>query len=99
MDEIERIELVMAKGEHTDGDLAFAVEQWKAALLKLPAWRIAASELPTRGESPKYSDLLLVADDGAVWLAAYCFMDQSWRDQDDRRVHATHWMPLPEPPK
>lgn len=37
MDEIERIELVMTKGEHTDGDLAFAVEQWKAALLKLGA--------------------------------------------------------------
>lgn len=33
--ELQRIKAAMAAGEHTDGDLAEAVEQWEAALLKL----------------------------------------------------------------
>jgi hypothetical protein len=33
--ELARIKQAMTDGEHTDGDLAYAVEQWEAALTKL----------------------------------------------------------------
>lgn len=45
MSELERIKQAMADGEHTDGDLAYAVEQWEATLIKLDDLREQQSEL------------------------------------------------------
>lgn len=41
MHELDRIKAVMATGEHTDGDLASAVEGWEAARQQLSiAWMV-----------------------------------------------------------
>jgi len=51
MSELERIKAAMASGEHTDGDLAYAVEQWESALLRLDTAdqraRLLESEIKT----------------------------------------------------
>ena len=45
MHELDRIKAAMASGEHTDGDLAEAVEQWEDANRRLSAAWMVFSEI------------------------------------------------------
>ena len=67
-------------------------------------WIACSERLPKCGDSPKYSDYFLVTgrnngeEDSFVWFAAYCFMDQTWRDPEDAKVpNVRAWRALPFP--
>ena len=88
MNEIERIELVMTKGEHTDGDLAFAVEQWKAALLKLQACSEERDRYKHLAETgTTYVDAIAMRDERDK-LA--CRLDAREKELEELARHADH---------